>query len=184
MGFESQGSVLKRLVFLFWGLMDTIYLIHFAGVSFGDGRTPIVTDIASSNGLNQPAIWVGVWLSMSIALTVSVGASALLFLSRNAWASKVAYAQEPLRLLLATPSLAFLPWLLPEAGAGGPALSFALFIGSEALKIRSLRWVDHTESNASNVIGTHPEELRLPPDPEGLTPIASRVRYGQRQRKR
>lgn len=172
---------MKRFVFVFWGVMDLLYLIHFVGFNFVNGRVPILSDLASFRDLNQPLALAGVFIGLSIALTLSVAISAFLFLSGHEVVRKVAFAQAPLRLLLATPSLTFISWLVPGAGSGGPALGIVLLISSEALKIRSLQWVRHCGSKAPSLIGAQSEDLGVSPDPEGLTPIASRVRYGQRQ---
>ncbi|RBL79138.1 hypothetical protein DDE05_60160 [Streptomyces cavourensis] len=46
----------------------------------------------------------------------------------------------PLRLLLAVPSLSFIPLLLPLSATPSVALNLTLLLGSEALKVLTLYW--------------------------------------------
>lgn len=50
----------------------------------------------------------------------------------------MAYVQIPFRLLLAVPSLSFIPWLLNLFGSHSLVLNIALLIASESVKVLTL----------------------------------------------
>ncbi|MDN7874660.1 hypothetical protein [Burkholderia aenigmatica] len=129
---------MTRPLYLFWGGLDLFYLIRYVWINVADGRMPIVADLQAFSQLDQPHWFAGLWLGLSVMLTLSIVVSAFLFLRGNAAARRLAYAQEPLRLLLAVPSLSFIPWLLTHFGITSLVLSITLLLGSEALKIISL----------------------------------------------
>ncbi|EHD1638551.1 arginine:ornithine antiporter [Salmonella enterica] len=131
---------MKRGVFLFWGTLDLLYLIRFVWVNFDRGRIPIIADIQSFSQQEQPFWFAGLLFGLSVLLTLSIVVSAFLFLRGHRWARVLAYAQEPLRLLLIVPSLSFVPWFIAYSDTRSPALNFAFLLGSEALKVLTLYW--------------------------------------------
>ncbi|KVF71624.1 hypothetical protein WS75_20925 [Burkholderia sp. FL-7-2-10-S1-D7] len=135
---HEKGNAMKRGIFLFWGLLDLFYLVHFVWINVANGRIPIVTDLQVLGQSEQPPWFVVLWMGLSLLLLLSIVASAFLFLLRRPAARRLAYAQEPLRLLLAVPSLSFIPWLLTHFGITSLVLNITLLLGSEALKIISL----------------------------------------------
>ncbi|HEM7878508.1 TPA: hypothetical protein U2L31_004926 [Burkholderia contaminans] len=125
---------MTRPLYLFWGGLDLLYLIRYVWINVADGRIPIVSDLQAFSQLDQPHWFVG----LSILLLLSIVASAFLFLLGRTAARRLAYVQEPLRLLLAVPSLSFIPWLLTHFGITSLVLSITLLLCSEASKIISL----------------------------------------------
>ncbi|KAF1040084.1 MAG: hypothetical protein GAK33_01084 [Burkholderia lata] len=125
---------MTRPLYLFWGGLDLLYLIRYVWINVADGRIPIVADLQAFSQLDQPHWFAG----LSLLLLLSIVASACLFLLGRTAARRLAYVQEPLRLLLAVPSLSFIPWLLTHFGITSLVLSITLLLGSEALKIISL----------------------------------------------
>ncbi|MCC4105654.1 hypothetical protein [Serratia ureilytica] len=129
---------MKRGIFLLWGLLDLFYLVQFAWINVANDRIPIISDLQVLGQSEQPPWFVVLWMGLSLLLLLSIAVSAFLFLLGRTAARRLAYAQEPLRLLLAVPSLSFIPWLLTHFGITSLILSITLLLGSEALKIISL----------------------------------------------
>ncbi|WP_445658291.1 hypothetical protein [Achromobacter sp. NCFB-sbj8-Ac1-l] len=131
---------MKRGVFLFWGGMDALYAIHFVASNVHRGRIPIHADLVEFHQLDHSPAFQTLVFGLSVLLTLSIAASAILFLRGNRYAPRLAYAQVPLRLLLAVPSLSFIPLLLPLSATPSVALNLTLLLGSEALKVLTLYW--------------------------------------------
>ncbi len=129
---------MKRAVFLFWGCMDLFFILHFLWSNFGHGRIPFYTDFRALGELGQPFWFSTAWLVLSLFLVASTAVSAWLFLSGHRFAKRWAYAQTPLRLVLAEPSLSFIPMLLNIAESHSLVLNLSLLIGSEVLKVYTL----------------------------------------------
>ncbi|KVW87739.1 hypothetical protein WL00_14620 [Burkholderia cepacia] len=131
--------MVTRPLYLFWGGLDLLYLIRFLWLNFADGRIPLYHDIQAFGQLHEPGDHAAVWLGLSLLLTVSIAVSACLFLRGGRYARPLAYAQVPLRLLLAVPSLSFIPWLLHLGEGSSLSLNLGLLLVSEVLKVITLR---------------------------------------------
>ena len=62
-------------VCLFWGAMDTFYVIRFIWLKIEQGRVPLVNDIMSFCSINSGyggGFWVLLMFIMSLMLSVSV----------------------------------------------------------------------------------------------------------------
>ncbi|MCH6191220.1 hypothetical protein [Serratia sp. X10] len=129
---------MNRKVFLFWGGMDLFFTIHFLWLNLSHRQIPFYTDFVVLDEMEQPLWFSGFWWMLSTVLVISIAISARLFLSENCFARRWAYMQTPLRIILAEPSLSFLPWLLSVTESRNLVLNFSLLIGSEALKVYSL----------------------------------------------
>jgi len=125
-------------VYLFWGVLDLFYVIRFLWLQIAAGNIPLYHDIQAFGQLHEPGGYAAIVLGLSLLLTVSIAGSAYLFLCSSRYAKPLAYAQLPLRLLLAVPSLSFLPWLLHLGGTLNPWLNLGLLLVSELLKFITL----------------------------------------------
>lgn len=130
---------MKRGVFLFWGGMDALFITHFVLSNISRGRVPILADLVAFRQLDHSSAFQTLVFGLSVSLILSIAVSAILFLRGNRHARPLAYAQVPLRLLLVVPSLSLIPLLLPNSPPN-LALNLTLLIGSEALKVMTLRW--------------------------------------------
>lgn len=132
-------SLRRTHVFLVWGLFDLLYVVRFLGLSLGQGRIPIYSDLMDAGPLEQPLLLAVFWLGISLLLTVSIVGSAFLFLRRSRAARMLAFIQTPFRLLLAVPSVSCIPWLVQAVGSLSVTLNLSLLLASEVVKVLSLR---------------------------------------------
>ncbi|AOY99970.1 hypothetical protein BKK81_12540 [Cupriavidus sp. USMAHM13] len=132
------GAVVTRPLYLFWGGLDLLYLIRLFWLNLAIGRVPLYDDIQAFGQLHEQGGYGAVGLGLSLLLTVSIAVSACLFLRGSRYARPLAYAQVPLRLLLAVPSLSFIPWLLHAGEGASLPLNLGLLLLSELLKVVTL----------------------------------------------
>lgn len=131
----------KRRVFLFWGFMDIMYLLSFIYWDYSRGRTPVYDDyilmqeVVVQYGNNAPAFL----FLCSLILILSICCSAAMFIKQAPAARIVAYLQSPLRLYLAVPSLAFIPWVSGFFSVNHAVVAWLLLLTSEGLKIWSIK---------------------------------------------
>ncbi len=125
-------------LFMFWAAMDLLYLARYLWLNVVEGKIPFVADILRLQNLEQPTWYAPLTTSLSLGLTCFIAVTAYLFLT-NSWAARpMAYVQIPFRLLLAVPSLSFIPWLLNLFGSHSLVLNIALLIASESVKVLTL----------------------------------------------
>ncbi|RQZ58172.1 hypothetical protein [Burkholderia sp. Bp9004] len=125
-------------LFTFWAAMDLLYLARYLWLNVVEGKIPFVADILRLQNLEQPTWYAPLTTSLSLGLTCFIAVTAYLFLT-NSWAARpMAYVQIPFRLLLAVPSLSFIPWLLNLFGSHSLVLNIALLIASESVKVLTL----------------------------------------------
>ncbi|MDN7875176.1 hypothetical protein QZM69_07075 [Burkholderia aenigmatica] len=118
--------------------MDLLYLARYLWLNVVEGKIPFVADILRLQNLEQPTWYAPLTTSLSLGLTCFIAVTAYLFLT-NSWAARpMAYVQIPFRLLLAVPSLSFIPWLLNLFGLHSLVLNIAFLIVSESVKVFSL----------------------------------------------
>ncbi|MCA8120099.1 hypothetical protein LGN07_15375 [Burkholderia cepacia] len=129
---------MTRFLYLFWGGLDLLYLIRYCWLNLADERIPLYHDIQAFGQLHEPGGYAAVWFGLSLLLTVSIAVSAYLFLRGSRYARPLAYVQVPLRLLLAVPSLSFIPWLLHLGEGASLPLNLGLLLLSELLKVITL----------------------------------------------
>ncbi|MCA7993983.1 hypothetical protein LGM63_25350 [Burkholderia cepacia] len=130
---------MTRPLYLFWGGLDLLDLVRYCWLNLAAGRIPLYHDIQAFEQLHEPGGYAAVWFGLSLLLTVSIVVSACLFLRGSRYARPLAYAQVPLRLLLAVPSLSFIPWLLLLEEGPSLSLNLGLLLLSEVLKVVTLR---------------------------------------------
>jgi len=124
---------------LFWGVMDVFYIVRFCYLGFSNDRIPFYSDIQSFVLLSAGHGFVSVFfLLLGVVLNISMFFSAYLFLRGSSQAPCLAYAQIPLRLILAVPSLSFVLWFSKVVGVTSAVLMFALLLLSEILKFFSI----------------------------------------------
>ena len=110
------GAVVTRRLYLFWGGLDLLYLIRLFWLNLAIGRVPLYDDIQAFGQLHEPGGYGAVWqpvpaahrVHRRVGLPVSAG---------QPLRAAAGLCQVPLRLLLAVPSLSFIPWLLHGRGA-------------------------------------------------------------------
>ncbi|WP_268797270.1 hypothetical protein [Pseudomonas huanghezhanensis] len=126
-------------IFLFWGALDLLYVGRFSYVSYSQGKIPIYTDVqsfiqlaAEHGGLS------GLIFALYLLLNMSMLISAVLLLCRHRVAPCLVYIQTPLRLLLAVPSLSFIPLLVQGMEVRSVDLIAGLVIFSEVIKVSSV----------------------------------------------
>jgi len=130
----------QQRVFLFWGVMDLMYVLGFVYLNLSQGRIPIYDDAVSfqqvdlSYGGAMPAIL----FSSSLLLTFSTILTMWLFFKQRPWGRTIAYVQIPFRLFLVVPSLSFIPWMTNLFEVNQAAVVFSVLIASEVLKVVSL----------------------------------------------
>lgn len=126
-------------IYLFWGGMDLFYLVRFSYVNFSNGRIPIYSDVQSFFLLSaEHGLYPVVFFMLGVVLNVSIICSMWLFFCGSGRASSLAYAQIPLRLLLVTPSLSFLPSVSKVTGVTSVMLLLGLLLLSEVVKFFSI----------------------------------------------
>lgn len=131
----------KKRVFLFWGFMDIMYLLSFIYSDLSRGRTPVYDDyilmqeVIAQYGNNAPAFL----FFCSLILIFSICLSAVMFIKQAPAARLVAYLQSPLRVYLAVPSLAFIPWVSGFFSVKQAVIAWSLLLTSEGLKIWSIK---------------------------------------------
>ncbi|MCY1439567.1 hypothetical protein D9M71_558100 [compost metagenome] len=126
-------------LFLFWGGMDLFYVARYCYLNFASGRVPFYSDIQSFVPLSAEHGVVSVlFLSLGSILNISIFFSVYLFIRGSSRAPSLAYAQIPLRLILAVPSLSFVLWFSKVVGVTSAVLMFGLLLFSELLKFVSI----------------------------------------------
>lgn len=131
----------KRLVFLFWGVMDLLTLSSFVVTAFRSNRIPFHDDFQDFMRLSSDHGWyAGFVFGMSVALYFSLLLSLFLFFKRSRLAKPVAYVQIPFRLLLAVPSVTVFSWLVGVFGSASGIVIILLKLLSELIKFLTLRF--------------------------------------------
>lgn len=132
-----------RSIFLFWGVMDIFYIARFCYVNYSQGRIPLYDDIQSFMLLAPEHGYVAtLFFSLSLVLNVSIIISMVLFFRGSRNVPGLVYAQIPLRLLLAMPSLAFIPWMAKVGDFSSVGLLLSLLVLSEVIKFSSIFFRD------------------------------------------
>lgn len=132
-----------KWLYLFWGGMDLLYVGRFCYLGFSQGKIPFYSDIQSFFLLSAEHGSVSILLFwLSLFFNVSVVFSMLLFFCKSSRVPCLVYAQAPLRLLFAVPSISFLLWFAKASGATSATLLFGLLLLSETIKLCSIyfRW--------------------------------------------
>lgn len=139
-----------KWIYLFWGVLDLFYVGRFLYVGYSQDKVPLYTDLQSFILLSAEQSNASLLMfALSVLLNLSIVLSAVLLLCRHRSARYLVYAQTPLRVALAVPSLSFLPWLIQAGEINAIALLAGLLIFSEMLKVACL------------VFGKKPASLRF-----------------------
>ncbi|MNO92457.1 hypothetical protein D3C76_840330 [compost metagenome] len=130
----------RNKVCLFWGGMDLIYVGRFCYLNFSQGKVPLYSDVQSFVRLSSDHGYISyLMFLMSLVLNISIIFSMFLLLRGSRFASRLAYAQVPFRLLFGVPSLSVLVWGATAVGATSAAFLMGLLLFSEILKVVSIR---------------------------------------------
>tara|TARA_B110000090_G_scaffold26869_1_gene27478 strand:+ start:550 stop:975 length:426 start_codon:yes stop_codon:yes gene_type:complete len=130
-------NVLRRkIIFLFWGVLDAIYVLNYAFESSQSGKVPYYTDLLSTidvltvhGGAVATVMTLVSWL-----FQVSIIISAVMLLKGNVKAKLLCYIQIPFRLISIVPSVSVI--LIAASYMDGLDTIVILFLLaiSEALK--------------------------------------------------
>lgn len=133
----------KKTIYLFWGVMDFLYIVRFCYVSYEQGQIPLYDDFHSFILLAADHGALAIMLfSLSLMLNLSMFISMILFFRESRYLPWLVYVQTPLRLVIAIPSLMFIPWLAKAAVLNSITLLLSLLVMSELLKCCSVFFRD------------------------------------------
>jgi len=140
-------TIEKRHIYLFWGVMDLIYVLGFLYGNYSRSRIPFYDDMLSFTtvDLGYGGYMPKILFACSLLLSVSIFMTMFLFFKKNKFARPAASLQAPLRLFLVVPSLSFIPWLVSVFELKHVLIIFALLITSEVFKLVSL-WLSPTRA--------------------------------------
>jgi len=133
----------RNYIFAFWGLMDLGFLL--ACTYWG---LKIALNIPQEN--LALLIWVSTGGGNKIVIATLLGflllcasilVSMIMLFVQHRFASLLGYIQVPFRLIMLTPSLPFIPWLISLIELKNMAIALSLLVASEILKVASLWWV-------------------------------------------
>lgn len=126
----------RKIIFLFWGVLDAIYVLNYAFESSQSGKVPYYTDLLSTidvltvhGGAVATVMTLVSWL-----FQVSIIISAVMLLKGNVKAKLLCYIQIPFRLISIVPSVSVI--LIAASYMDGLDTIVILFLLaiSEALK--------------------------------------------------
>ncbi|QXI55937.1 hypothetical protein [Pseudomonas alvandae] len=130
-----------KWLYIFWGGMELLYLGGFCYLSISQGDIPFFSDLRAFVLLGEEHGLVSAVLFMSyLALNVSIIFSLLLFFLGSDSVRYVVYVQAPLRILLAMPSLVFLPLVVSFGDVIYAEALIVLLLFSEVLKVGSVHF--------------------------------------------
>lgn len=128
-----------KCFYIFWGVMDLLYIAQVCYFNLSQGRVPIYSDIRSFISLSQDhGFYSVVFFWLTLALAVSIVFSMVLFFREMRLAAWLAYAQAPFRVLFVVPSLPFLLGLVKASGVTSVFLLFGFLLLSELIKVLSI----------------------------------------------
>ncbi|MHC8314061.1 hypothetical protein [Pseudomonas sp. LB3P31] len=130
-----------RYVYMFWGGADFLYIAWVCFLNFSEGKVPLFSDIQSYVQLSAEHGWVsGVLLTLSLFLNISIVISMVMFFRCTNYVRYLVCLQTPMRLLLAVPSLAFIPVLVKYGEVTSVMVLLGLLVISEVAKLLSTFW--------------------------------------------
>lgn len=142
-----------RIVCFIWGALDIFYIIRFAWLNVEQGRIPLVDDIISFNHINSEygsEFWTVLMFSVSLILNISIIISAILLLVGWCRVHCFIYIQIPFRLLMAIPSISFLPWLLKQLNITSVSIFVILLVLSEIIKFASFKLASNKKNEGTS----------------------------------
>lgn len=126
----------RKTIFLFWGVLDAIYVLSYAFESSQSGKVPYYTDLLSTIGVlsvHGGAV-ATVMTLVSWLLQVSIIISAVMLLKGNVKAKVLCYIQIPFRLISIVPSMSVILIAASYMDGLGTIVILSLLAISEALK--------------------------------------------------
>ncbi|MEI2264067.1 hypothetical protein [Erwinia sp. CGal63] len=134
-----KSHIKTSSIFYFWATFDLFYIARFVWINISQRRIPLIDDILSFIDIfPQQGGYALILIVLSLLLNVSIlFSAALLFIQRKNvhW---LIYAQTPLRLLYALPSLSVLPWLFKTLTVKNSIIVICAIILSEILKVSTI----------------------------------------------
>lgn len=126
----------RKTVFLFWGILDAVYVLWYAFESYQGGKVPYYTDLLST--IDILSVHGGavatVMTLMSWLLQVSIIASAVMLLTDNIKAKLLCYIQIPFRLISIVPSVSVILIAVSYFDGLSTTVILSLLVISEVLK--------------------------------------------------
>ena len=135
-----KTKITSKIVVIFWGLLDLLYVVWFILGSIDKGRIPYITDAILMVDVVKH---VGGWLPsfaalMSFALQLSIIVTAFLLLVGSQRAKLICFIQLPFRLLFIVPSISVIPIVVGFVDDYSIPLIFILVVLSEMMKAYTL----------------------------------------------
>lgn len=130
----------KQRVFMFWALMDLMYVLGFVYVNVSRGRIPLYDDAVLFLQVNMLHGWsiLVLFFIASMLLSLSIFLTMVLFFKQHPFARLIAYLQTPFRLYFVVPSLSFIPWVVSIFEMQQAVIALFVLVVSEILKCVSL----------------------------------------------
>jgi len=126
----------RKTIFIFWGILDAIYVFWYSYGSYQGGKVPYYADLSST--VDILSVHGGsvatVMAFMSWLLQVSIIASAVMLLTGNIKAKLLCYVQIPFRLILIVPSASVILIAASYFDGLGTIVILNLLVISEMLK--------------------------------------------------
>lgn len=130
----------RKSVFIFWGVLDAVFVIWYAFGSFQGGKIPYYTDLLST--IEILSVHGGslatVMASMSWLLQASIIVSMIMLLTGNLKVKILCYIQIPFRLILIVPSVSLILIAASYMDGLGTIFILILLAVSETLKAYTL----------------------------------------------
>lgn len=130
----------RKSVFIFWGVLDAVFLIWYAFGSFQSGKIPYYTDLLST--IDILSVHGGslatVMASMSWLLQASIIVSMVMLLTGNLKVKILCYIQIPFRLIFIVPSVSLILIAASYMDGLGTIFILILLAVSETLKAYTL----------------------------------------------
>lgn len=121
-----------------WAAFDALYLAYYLARMITVGKVPFVSTLKGAQAVSNSfgsALPLAV-SALSVGLILSMFWSAYGLWRARRFGQLLVYGQLPLRLLLAMPSVFFIPWLLQSFSRRQGAVAFiVLVIGTEGWKL-------------------------------------------------
>lgn len=128
----------KKVVFIFWGWLDVVYILLYSMSSFLKGNIPFYSDIVSAINVfnSHGGVESIVLFFINFMLHVSIFSTAILFFAGDSRIKVFCYIQTPVRFLLLVPSI---PFLMVFPGLFSGIFSVFMFVLiSEVIKLYTL----------------------------------------------
>jgi len=127
----------QKNIFLFFGLLDVLYILINIYTDFVSGLIPYYSGITNSiDVINNYGGWFPIVLFiLNIILQLSIGLSAILLLLNHKWSKILCYSQFPFRLFLVVPSVPFILELFSKITQNNVYVTIVILLLFEIIKV-------------------------------------------------